>query len=86
MTSLMTYWYGGVKEIIDLTREIFDDTPIILGGIYAKLCPKHTETLAADYIVTDNWLPDVPYPAMNLYENITYGVTMTSFGCPLSCE
>ena len=86
LTSLMTYWYGGVKEIIDLTREIFDDTPIILGGIYAKLCPKHTETLAADYIVTDNWLPDVPYPAMNLYENITYGVTMTSFGCPLSCE
>lgn len=86
LTSLMTYWYGGVKEIIALTREIFYDTPIILGGIYAKLCTSHAESLEADYIVTDDWRPNVPYPAMNLYNNISYGVTMTSFGCPLSCE
>lgn len=86
LTSAMTYWYGGVKEVIGLLHTTFKDVPIVLGGIYARLCPEHATSLGADYLVTDSWQPDVSYPAMDLYGVVPYGVTMTSFGCPMSCE
>jgi radical SAM superfamily enzyme YgiQ (UPF0313 family) len=41
VTSLMTYWYPGVVEAIRLAREHFPGVPVILGGIYATLCPEH---------------------------------------------
>ena len=41
VTSLMTYWYPGVAAAIRLARERFPDVPVILGGIYATLCPEH---------------------------------------------
>ena len=41
MTSMMTYWYPGVKETIASVREVFPDTTIVLGGIYATLCIEH---------------------------------------------
>jgi len=41
VTSLMTYWYPGVVEAIRLARRHFPGTPVILGGIYATLCPEH---------------------------------------------
>ncbi len=41
MTSMMTYWYPGVKETIAVVREIFPDVTIMLGGIYASLCYEH---------------------------------------------
>jgi radical SAM superfamily enzyme YgiQ (UPF0313 family) len=41
VTSMMTYWYTGVQETIAILREIFPDTKIILGGIYASLCRNH---------------------------------------------
>jgi hypothetical protein len=54
VTSLMTYWYPGVRETIDTVRSIFPQTPIVLGGIYARLCPDHARSRAgADRIVTE---------------------------------
>lgn len=41
VTSLMTYWHGGVSETIAYLREAFPDAPILLGGIYASLCLEH---------------------------------------------
>ena len=41
ITSLMTYWYPGVQETIEVIKEIFPHTPIILGGIYTTLCHDH---------------------------------------------
>jgi radical SAM superfamily enzyme YgiQ (UPF0313 family) len=41
ITSLMTYWYPGVQETISQVRSVFPRTPIVLGGIYARLCPEH---------------------------------------------
>lgn len=86
LTSGMTYWYGGVKWSIDTIRRVFPNTPIVLGGIYACLCPAHAASLAPDFLVTENWIPNAPYPAMELYGKISYGVAMTSFGCPLFCD
>ncbi len=53
VTSLMTYWYPGVTAIIRLVREHFPRTPVILGGIYATLCPEHARQVSgADLVVT----------------------------------
>ncbi|GBC63503.1 B12-binding domain-containing radical SAM protei n [Desulfonema ishimotonii] len=41
VTSLMTYWYPGVRETIGVIREIFPGVPLVLGGIYATLCREH---------------------------------------------
>lgn len=54
VTSLMTYWYPGVSEVIGLVKGIFPGTPIILGGIYAGLCREHAiQTSGADHVLTD---------------------------------
>ncbi len=41
VTSIMTYWYPGVRETIQAVRTVFRETPVWLGGIYARLCPDH---------------------------------------------
>jgi radical SAM superfamily enzyme YgiQ (UPF0313 family) len=51
VTSLMTYWYPGVKEVISICREFHPGTPILLGGIYTKLCENHASTSGADQVV-----------------------------------
>jgi len=53
VTSLMTYWYPGVAAAIRLAREHFPGVPVILGGIYATLCPEHARAHSgADQVVT----------------------------------
>ncbi|WP_303884076.1 radical SAM protein [Acetomicrobium mobile] len=87
ITSGMTYWYLGVKWCIDILRNLFSSTPpILLGGIYAQLCPDHAHTLGADGVQTVPLSIDYFYPALDLYEAPNYGITMTSIGCPLSCK
>ena len=48
VTSLMTYWASGVKETIEMVKQVYPDIPVVLGGIYASLCHDHAkkETLA----------------------------------------
>jgi len=41
VTSLMTYWYPGVDALIGIIKNIFPGVPVILGGVYATLCPDH---------------------------------------------
>ncbi len=52
VTSIMTYWYPGVKRVVDLCREYLPGVPVILGGIYASLMPQHAkENIKPDYLV-----------------------------------
>ena len=52
ITSLMTYWYPGVFEAIRLVKKIHPDVPVILGGIYATLCPEHARNYSnADLVI-----------------------------------
>jgi radical SAM superfamily enzyme YgiQ (UPF0313 family) len=53
VTSGMTYWYPGVHEAIRIVKETFPDIPVILGGIYATLCPEHArEKAGADLVIS----------------------------------
>ena len=54
VTSLMTYWYPGVVETIRRTKAVYPGVPLMLGGIYARLCPDHARAVAgADEVVVD---------------------------------
>ena len=59
VTSLMTYWYPGVQEVIRMARTIHPGTPVILGGIYARLCREHAiRKSGADEVVSAADTPD----------------------------
>ena len=51
VTSMMAYWYPGVKATIHTLRKTFPKVPIWLGGIYATLCPEHAQTVGADRVL-----------------------------------
>jgi hypothetical protein len=54
VTSLMSYWYPGVQETIRLCKQVAPQTPVILGGLYARLNPAHAaRESGADAIYTE---------------------------------
>ncbi len=86
VTSAMTYWYPGVKWILNFLKALYPSAVTVLGGIYASLCTEHAKGLGFDFIDTDRSEPVCTHPAFDLYESVPYGVLMTSFGCPFSCK
>jgi hypothetical protein len=62
VTSLMTYWYPGVKEAIKTAKEVHPEVPVILGGIYSRLCHEHaTQFSGADYVEKAGDLTDLSF-------------------------
>lgn len=43
VTSIMTYWYPGVYETINIIKQAFPRVPVVLGGLYPLLCREHAE-------------------------------------------
>ncbi|MEJ2055842.1 MAG: cobalamin-dependent protein, partial [Calditrichaceae bacterium] len=52
VTSLMTYWYPGVKRVVEICRQYLPGIPVVLGGIYASLMPGHArKVIKPDFLV-----------------------------------
>jgi hypothetical protein len=94
--TTMTYWYQGVREVIEDIRKIRPEVKIILGGNYVTLCSSHAEKLGADFLVPGTNLeplwkylqitPDLNQPALwQAYEKLNVGVLKLSEGCPFGC-
>jgi radical SAM superfamily enzyme YgiQ (UPF0313 family) len=64
VTSAMTYWYPGVQEAIALLRRRFGRVPVILGGIYATLCPEHARAESGADLVLPGPAEDGLMPAL----------------------
>jgi radical SAM superfamily enzyme YgiQ (UPF0313 family) len=90
----MTYWYPGVQEVIEDIRELQSSAKIVLGGVYATLCPSHARSLGADLVVEGADLEPlwrllstepgngVPYwPS----ESAGVGIIKITEGCPFRC-
>lgn len=86
VTSGMTYWYEGVFWAIRLLRQVFPSVPVILGGIYARLCPDHALLSGADTLQTDPLVFEMISPALDLYSRPGYATLLSSTGCPLHCD
>lgn len=55
VTSVMTYWYPGVVETIRHLKAHFPKVPLVLGGIYARLCESHANAVSgAEEVVVDD--------------------------------
>ncbi len=52
VTSMMTYWASGVKETIEIIKNIYPNVPLVLGGVYASLCHDHAKkSTKADLVI-----------------------------------
>jgi hypothetical protein len=94
--TVMTYWYLGVREVIEDIRRLTPGAKIVLGGNYATLCPNHAGTLGADLCVVGADLdplwrlldvtPDPEQSALwEVYEHGEVGVMKLTDGCPFRC-
>jgi radical SAM superfamily enzyme YgiQ (UPF0313 family) len=61
ITSMMTYWYPGVFDVISLVKDIFPGVPVILGGIYATLCAEHARSSGADHVLPGPGEGHIPF-------------------------
>lgn len=51
VTSIMGYWYPGVRRVIEIIKSLYPNTFVILGGIYATLYYEHAlSNSRADYV------------------------------------
>ena len=77
VTSMMTYWYPGVRETISRLKERFPRAPVVLGGIYATLCRDHARShCGADRVVAgaaEDRLPEILAEAAGLRISETPG-------------
>jgi radical SAM superfamily enzyme YgiQ (UPF0313 family) len=94
--TVMTYWYPGVRDVIEDIRRLMPAAKIVLGGNYVTLCRTHAEKLGADLLVEGNNLqplwdfvglePDLNQPGLwELYDKLSMGVLKLSDGCPFQC-
>jgi len=88
VTSSMTYWWESTRDTINLLRECFPPSKILVGGIYPTLCPEHAEkNVEADVVVkgeiyeaSDMWTD------LSLYERAPeYAIITSTRGCPFDC-
>lgn len=96
VNTVMTYWYPGVREVIEDVRRFMPAAKIVLGGNYVTLCKAHAEKLGADLLIEGNNLsplwdfvglePDFNQPGLwELYPRLSTGVLKLSDGCPFQC-
>ncbi|MFC1781597.1 B12-binding domain-containing radical SAM protein [Planctomycetota bacterium] len=94
--TTMTYWYPGVREVIEDIRKFQPEAKIILGGVYVTICTEHARQLGAELIVTGTNLeplwqylgiePDLSQPALwEVYDKLKVGTLKLTDGCPFSC-
>lgn len=96
-TSL-TYWYPGVREVIEDVRRLRPRAKVVLGGFYATCCAAHARSLGPDLVIAGDDLEplfsllNIPcpagaaLPAWELYPSLATGVIKLTRGCPFACS
>ena len=95
--TVMTYWYLGIKEVIEDVRRLCPKAKNVLGGFYATVCTDHAKTLGADVVIrSDDFQPlhslgldvadEYQLPAWELYPKLNVGVMTLTRGCPFQCS
>ena len=67
ITSMMTYWYPAVFDIVGLVQRTFPGIPVILGGNYVTLYPHHATRSGADFLLAGPGELSIPVLLKNLY-------------------
>jgi len=89
ITSLFTYWSKYVKECVQYYKNLYPNSKIIVGGIYASLMPKHCKeyTGCDEVFVGIHEEAEVCEPAYDLIFNPhpPYQIIHASRGCFRKC-
>src|SRR5215467_13829161 len=88
--TVMTYWYLGVREVIEDIRKMQPHAKIILGGVYATLCLGHAASLGADQVITGTNVAAIGLPlseGLPRWDSVDshVGVLKITEGCPFRC-
>ncbi len=94
--TMMTYWYPGVREVIEDVRRACPAAKIVLGGNYVTICTEHARGLDADLCIVGTDLdslwrflaiePDVEQTGLwEMYDRPAVGALKLSDGCPFHC-
>jgi radical SAM superfamily enzyme YgiQ (UPF0313 family) len=67
ITSMMTYWYPAIFDIVGLVHQIFPGIPVILGGNYVTLYPHHAARSGAEFPLAGPAEISIPTLLKNLY-------------------
>jgi radical SAM superfamily enzyme YgiQ (UPF0313 family) len=67
ITSMMTYWYPAVFDMVNLAQQTFPGIPVILGGNYVTLTPEHASRSGADFILSGPGELSIPPFLKNMY-------------------
>lgn len=87
ITSIFTYWASHVKDAVSFYRKMYQDVPILVGGIYASLMPKQCKEYTKCDEVIIGQIPEAEllYPAYDLVD-VDYQILHTTRGCIRRCE
>ena len=70
VTSIMTYWYPGVRECVTLLRKHFPRIPLWVGGNYATLIPEHARAVCQpDEVITGPFTQQLLERIVNMLGN-----------------
>jgi len=94
--TVMTYWYPGIQEVIADIRAYSPQTAIVLGGVYATLCPQHARRLGPDLVIDRDHLEPLwkllrltpqlqEVPLWEAYADLRVGILKLADGCPFKC-
>ena len=87
VTTIMTYWYPGSLDVLDICAELWPDVPRFLGGGYATLCGEHAARHADAHLQQgplehpDNWrgfwrLIDLKTPELPEYAGLSLSLDL----------
>lgn len=86
VTSIFTYWSQYVIDTVHFYKNKYPNTPILVGGIYASLMPKHCKdkTGCDDVILGPIDNAEKSKPAYDLVD-VDYQIIHTTRGCIRRC-
>jgi hypothetical protein len=89
ITSLFTYAWEAVHELVRFYADAYPNSEIEVGGIYATLCPDHIRQAFGDRVnVRVGLVEDVEdiLPAYSLYPDCDESIIFSSRGCVRDCQ
>ena len=88
VTSIFSYWYKQVWGAVRYYKKLYPKAKVMLGGIYATLCPEHAKESGADEVFVGQHPKARLYPPdpTILPEKPQFIYSMSSYGCPNHCS
>lgn len=91
VTSVFTYWAHHVRDAVVFSKKLWPSTPVVVGGVYASLCPENCKQFTGCDNVISGIIPEAECiaPDYSLLgdeaDNIDYQILHSTRGCTRKC-